>query len=106
MFPNLIQEELVNDLDDEWRALLHQSMISVDLKFEDYWSAIFNLKNALNAPMFPLLKTFVGSILCFPHSSASAERIFSQVALIKDKKKLFTDIHSQFNFNGKGINKA
>ncbi|XP_036336249.1 uncharacterized protein LOC118746509 [Rhagoletis pomonella] len=50
----------------------------------------FNDKSlySLHENMFPNLKHFVGSLLSFPHSSATAERKFSEVNLIKDKKEM------------------
>lgn len=34
-----------------------------------------------------MIKKFVGAIIAFPHSSATAKRKFSDVSLIKDKKR-------------------
>lgn len=45
----------------------------------------FELKNGLNEQMFPLPKLFVAPLLALPHSSATAERTFSDLNLIKSK---------------------
>ena len=37
--------------------------------------------------MYPKLCIFIGTIISFPHSSANAERVFSQVSLIKNKQR-------------------
>ena len=37
--------------------------------------------------MYPGLKTFIGALLSFAHSSASAELIFSHLNLIKNKQR-------------------
>lgn len=45
------------------------------------------MNNAVNEMMFPTLSKFVMSILALPHSSAAAERVFSQLNLIKTKTR-------------------
>lgn len=85
--PDLIDKNEIENLDMEWRTLLNQTMISNSLEIEEFWSKIFFLKNALNETLFPLTKHFVSSLLSLPHSSAAAERVFSQLFLIKDKKR-------------------
>lgn len=52
---------------------------------EGFWNHIFEIKNGTNQPMFPLLPTFIAPLLAVPHSSATAERIFSSLNLIKTK---------------------
>lgn len=37
--------------------------------------------------MYPNVKNFISAVLSLPHSSASAERVFSQVQLIKNEKR-------------------
>lgn len=71
----------------EWRTLLNQTMASNSLEIEEFWSEIFFLKNALDETLFPLTRDFVSALLSLPHSSAAAERVFSQLFLIKDKKR-------------------
>ena len=41
----------------------------------------------MNETMFPNLQRFIGSVMSFPHSSANAERVFSQVFIIKNKTR-------------------
>jgi len=50
-------------------------------------SNIFSLKNAKSEQIFPKLCNFIGTIIAFPHSSATAERRFSDLNLIKDRKR-------------------
>lgn len=57
------------------------------LDFEQFWFKIINMANELNEKMFPNLSAFISNILCFPHSSAAVERIFSQMNLIKSKTR-------------------
>ena len=87
-FPNLIGEDVSEgDIELEWRHLILQSTISKTLPLEDFWCQVFEHKNALNENMYPGLKKFIGSMLSFPHSSASAELIFSNLNLIKNKQR-------------------
>lgn len=56
-----------------------------DAGFEEFWVMIFNMKNELNSALFPHITKFIKAILSLPHSSAAAERIFSQLNLLKTK---------------------
>lgn len=87
LFPNLVDETDSENLDEEWRLFLNQTCVSNELDFEDFYRCVFQSKNALNEYLFPLIRKFVGTIIAFPHSSATAERKFSEVSLIKDKKR-------------------
>ena len=87
LFPNLAEENIVEDLDEEWRTMVQQDNVSNNLELEKFWDNIFSRKNALNEFMFPRIRDFIGSILSFPHSSATAERIFSHLNNIKNKNR-------------------
>lgn len=52
---------------------------------EEFWHKIGNLKNRLNNYLYPNLYEFVTYVFTLPHSSASAERIFSKLTLMKNK---------------------
>lgn len=86
LLPNLITTN-IEDLDCEFQNVKHQSNVSTHLDFEEFWNNIFLLKNGLNETMYPNLRYFVGTILGFPHSSATAERIFSHLNIVKNKKR-------------------
>jgi hypothetical protein len=43
------------------------------------------MKNQIGEPMFNNLMTVVKLILSLPHSSAAAERVFSQLSMIKNR---------------------
>lgn len=75
-------------LNTEWRELPHTPQIlkHVHLPFEKFWSFVFNLRNELDEFMYPKLTNFLKGIFALPHSSAAAERVFSQLTLIKTKK--------------------
>lgn len=84
-FPNLIND--IEKLNSEWRILPDTPHLKnyIDLDFEKFWSIIFNLKDEMDEAMFPHLSHLVKAIICLPHSSAAAERIFSQLFLLKSK---------------------
>lgn len=85
-FPNLVAETSINEIDSEWR-LLRNTELNVEMAGSAYtfWQNVANLKKGDNTPMFPLLANFMKRLLCLPHSSASVERVFSQVNLMKTK---------------------
>lgn len=85
LYPNMAVGSTLRGLDLEWRSVVHQELVSTDLEINAFWAEIFKLKNAPNDCVYPQLRQFVGALLSFPHSSASAERIFSRLALIKTK---------------------
>nr|WP_253308757.1 hAT transposon family protein [Rickettsia endosymbiont of Ceutorhynchus assimilis] len=84
-FPNLITD--LEKLNSEWRLLPDVNHLRnyTDLDLEQFWNIVFTMKNGNDEPMFPNLSHFVKGILCLPHSSAAAERIFSQLFLLKTK---------------------
>jgi hypothetical protein len=53
------------------------------LNVDNFWGSLFKQKNSLDEPLFPNLMNVVSRILALPHSSAAAERLFSQMKLIK-----------------------
>lgn len=81
-FANLITD--VEKLNYEWRMLSDLEQLQKCKNFElDFWDTGFNLNNEMNEPMFPNLSIFVKGIHCLYHSSAAAERVFSQLFLLK-----------------------
>lgn len=52
---------------------------------ETFWYKVGTLKNHFNEYLYKNLYEFVANIMTFPHSSASAERVFSKLALMKNK---------------------
>ena len=74
-------------MESQRRELINNNLISTSLDFEDFWSEVFQLKNGLNELMFDQLVLFVGALLALPHSSATTERVFSQLNIIKTKQR-------------------
>ncbi|KAJ3646043.1 hypothetical protein Zmor_023654 [Zophobas morio] len=86
-FPRLVTN--LEQLNSEWRLLpdIPELKNRANHNLDKFWSYIFNLKNGVNEYMFPNLTTFMKGILCLPHSSATVERTFSQLTLIKTKNR-------------------
>lgn len=45
------------------------------------------MKKGDDTVMFPTLSMFVQKLMCLPHSSATVERVFSAINLIKRKER-------------------
>lgn len=82
-----------------------------ELEIEEMWMKIFEYKNFGGEKMFSNLESLVKTVFSFPHSNAEAERIFSMVTDIKNKKRnrLSNDTVSAMctvrsSFQAKGIN--
>ena len=56
------------------------------LPIDDMWNKILEYQD-FTGEVFPNLKLLVNVVLSFPHSNAEAERIFSMVTDIKNKKR-------------------
>lgn len=84
-FPQLVTD--IEKLDSEWRLLADCQEVEnlKDLEFEEFWGRVFKMKNSMDDLMFSNLSYLVKGIMCLPHSSATAERQFSQYNLLKTK---------------------
>ncbi|KAB0790114.1 hypothetical protein PPYR_15565, partial [Photinus pyralis] len=87
-FPNLISENDLQKLDNEWRLLGNTKLnVDPDVSIEEFWNTVENMRYGDDSPMFPVLTKFVFDILIFPHSSANVERTFSDVNLLKTNRR-------------------
>ena len=59
---------------------------SASLEIDDTWKIILESKNINGEKIFSNLETLVHVVLSYPHSNAEAERIFSIVTDVKNKK--------------------
>lgn len=59
----------------------------VSLEIDIMWKKILEFKNFDEEKMFPNLESLVEAVLSSPHSNAEAERIFSIVSDVKNKKR-------------------
>lgn len=82
-FPNIVNPNEIQDLDNEWRMLRSYPLNDFDNDILLFWKKIALVKIGDDSLKFPGLVRFVFQILCLPHSSAAVERIFSQINLIK-----------------------
>ena len=62
-----------------WKKMTNWHILTF-LHFKCIWKAS---KMPLEKPRFPTVSKFMQTLMCLPHSSASSERKFSQLKLIK-----------------------
>lgn len=77
LYPNIDNE----NISSEWRSIsTHDYLLKQKEKtVEEFWSIVFQLKDSLGNYLFPNLSTFIQGFLALPHSSAAAERQFSNL---------------------------
>lgn len=87
-FPTLIKEEDLDDLQDEWKDLLHfkESLKNMSDSATNFWHELRTVKDGHSRQKFSLLSNFMCCLLVLPHSSACVERVFSQLNIIKTKR--------------------
>lgn len=84
-FPNCVTFNDLEALNLEWRLLPeYKEKLSHFEEAEQFWVKVGSIKVG-NELVFPRLYKFVTAILSLPHSSATTERIFSSLNLIKTK---------------------
>lgn len=49
-----------------------------------FWNALLQMKDVNGKSIFDVLAGFMNKLMALPHSSASGERVFLQVKLVKD----------------------
>lgn len=86
-FPNLVSsDDELNTLDQEWRILRNIDFSDfLGLNIHEFWQKISQMKLGDNSAKFQKLCNFIFNLFCLPHSSATVERVFSQVNLNKTK---------------------
>lgn len=85
-FPNIVHQKNINDLNLEWRQLSDVKPRNENItSIEDLIVYIEKLQDGAGDQLFPFLTLFLKNISCLPHSSVAAERIFSQLSIIKTK---------------------
>lgn len=89
LFPNLIQPENLQNLDNQWRLLRNTkdiNTLSNDVIL--FWQEVHKMERGDGELAFNLLVNFVKCILSLPVSSANVERKFSQLNLIKTNQRM------------------
>lgn len=92
-FPNLYKSEQKEKICTEFRKLQIQKNLKFTEDIELFWGYVGSLKNAQKENLFENLTEFVSKILSLPHSSAAAERVFSELNLIKN------DLTNRYHLN-------
>ena len=88
LVPGIIGHDQLNEVDREWRVLRNTEINVPDsTDIQEFWLIIREMKSGDDTPMFPNLSKLVSGLLCLPHSSATAERIFSAVNILKTKQR-------------------
>lgn len=87
-FPNFLETTTLQPIDNEWRLLRNTEEVqSLSDDVFIFWQEVSNLKLGNEEQMFPSLTKFVFKIMCLPHSSATVERVFSAINLLKTKDR-------------------
>ena len=88
LFPGIVKPNQLNEIDAEWRILRNNDIdVPPDANIEKFWQTVAEMMSGHGNSMFPLLSHFVSCMLCLPHSSAAAERMFSAVNNMKTKQR-------------------
>ncbi|KAG5879309.1 hypothetical protein JTB14_025637 [Gonioctena quinquepunctata] len=77
----------IEKLDFEYRLLSETNELKkcCDDDITEFWYNVSSLKNSMNEDIFENVFKLSKIIMCLPHSSAAAERIFSQLNLVKTR---------------------
>lgn len=78
----------MQDLDFEYRILGETEELKKYANSDnivEFWANVDCIKNGINKKMFPNITLVAKCIMSLPHSSAAAERVFSQLKVIKTK---------------------
>lgn len=95
-FPNLVSDNNLDKLSDQWRELKFCKGDLYYLSDKDppaFWMEVKKLRDLNGRPKFDILSEFMCSLVAMPLSSASIERIFTQLNTVKTKQnnKLFCE---------------
>lgn len=88
LFPNIIKEDELEMINSEWRLIpeFKDNLKNIDDP-EEFWIKVRKIKDGEHCFLLKNIGDFALSVLSLPHSSASTERIFSQLNLIKNKMR-------------------
>ncbi|XP_055585459.1 uncharacterized protein LOC129738300 [Uranotaenia lowii] len=84
-FPNIASENL-QEIDNEYRELTSMVQLPQDCGLS-FWNKILKTKRGNDQYAFPFLRKVIPELMCLPHSSAAAERVFSSYNLNKTKTR-------------------
>lgn len=84
-FPNIIDEQNFQTIDNEFRTFRNEEDLNFDQNPESFWISLKKIIKGDGTPAYPNLIKLMVTLCSLPHSSATCERIFSQVNLNKTK---------------------
>ena len=87
-----VKHNNITQLAFEWRILPsifdeQKKKELASLEIDEMWKNILDSKNFDGTKIFSNLESLVETVLSFPHSNAEAERIFSILTDVKNKKR-------------------
>lgn len=86
-FPNILNPLKLEDLAFEWKLLNEYKPKELLSDVETFIEYVKQQKNSFDEPAFKTLTDFAQAIISLPHGSASAERLFSTLNIIKNKHR-------------------
>lgn len=96
-FPNIIPNNLIEDINVEWRLLSNFSTKQDFKKIEDFIEYLEKIQDPKGDKMFNNLLIFFQAVISLPHGSAAAERVFSILSIIKSKYRNSLNIQTVEN---------
>lgn len=79
--------EKMQKIDDQWRSLRNFEGLPAEEELDVFYYKLGQITNFENNYLFSDLSEFALCVISLPHSSASCERVFSKVNLIKTKAR-------------------
>ncbi|KAL4721098.1 hypothetical protein ACJJTC_018664 [Scirpophaga incertulas] len=85
-FPNIIAENKLQELDDQWRLLRNSPIDFDETNISKFWREVAKERIG-DDYAFATLTNFMSCLMVLPHSSAAVERVFSAINLNKTKQR-------------------
>ena len=84
-FRTIVPENLIDDLDDEYRSFRMTKVLRFDedKTIPQFWYSLRDIKDGMGQCKYQHLSKFMTNLTVLPHSSAAVERVFCQVNTIK-----------------------
>ena len=81
--PHLERVADLQSVDREWREHVLNPKLSENQTPEEYWQIVFKERGSSGRPRYPQLTKVIKVLLSLPFSNVAAERLFSQLKLVK-----------------------
>lgn len=77
---------MFNSKSEEWRLIAStQNLNELNKEVTSFWTMLGTIKNSIGINLFSNISNVAKAVITLPHSSAVAERVFSQTNLTKTK---------------------